>query len=157
MCEGVLEVQVLYVTAEDEKPFGTAVLSVPYSQMIEIPGILPTDSWRVCENIDQLSISMSDSHSVEIRSVLMFGACVMQQCSIDNIVGITGEAYAPEEYQKMPGVKIHFVQNGETLWNIAKTNRTTMEEIRQLNDLNAEEVTAGQKLLLVKNMMESMI
>lgn len=157
LCEGVLEVQVLYVTAEDEKPFGTAVLSVPYSQMIEIPGILPTDSWRVCENIDQLSISMSDSHSVEIRSVLMFGACVMQQCSIDNIVGITGEAYAPEEYQKMPGVKIHFVQNGETLWNIAKTNRTTMEEIRQLNDLNAEEVTAGQKLLLVKNMMESMI
>lgn len=157
LCEGIMEVQVLYVTAEDEKPFGTAVLSVPYSQIMEIPGMLDTDSWRVCESIDQLSLSMADSHSVEIRGVLMFGACVMQQCGIDNIVGITGEAYSSEEYQKMPGMKIHFVQNGETLWNIAKTNRTTMGEIMKLNDLTAQEVMTGQKLLLVKNMMESVI
>lgn len=156
LCEGVLEVQLLYVTADDEKPFGTAVLSVPYSQVIEISGMAPSDSWRVCENIDQLSLSMSDSHGVEIRGVLMFGACVMQQCTVDNIVGITGEAYEPAEYQKMPGVKIHFVQNKETLWDIAKTNRTTMEEIRQLNDLNTEEVVVGQKLLLVKNVTEAM-
>lgn len=157
LCEGIMEVQVLYVTAEDEKPFGTAVLSVPYSQVMEIPGMLDTDSWRVCESIDQLSLSMADSHSVEIRGVLMFGACVMQQCGIDNIVGITGEAYSSEEYQKMPGMKIHFVQNGETLWNIAKMNRTTMGEIMKLNDLTAQEVMTGQKLLLVKNMMESVI
>ena len=50
---------------------------------------------------------------------------------------------------------IHFVQPQETLWSIAKENRATMEEIKKLNDLSLDEVTTGQKLLLMKSNMEN--
>ena len=55
-----------------------------------------------------------------------------------------------EDYKKRPSMRIHFVQTGETLWEIAKENRSTMEEIRKMNELTAEEVDPGQRLLLLK-------
>ena len=55
-----------------------------------------------------------------------------------------------ELYKKRPGMCIHFVQPGETLWKIAKNHYTTTEEIKKLNELSCDEVAAGQKLLLLK-------
>ena len=52
---------------------------------------------------------------------------------------------------------IHFVQPKESLWEIAKENRTTMEEIKKMNELVVEEVVPGQKLLLIKPALDTLI
>ena len=155
LCEGMLEVQILFVTANDRQPFGSANISIPYSQLIEIPDIRKEDTWKVCETIDQIFITMPDSVSMEVRSTINLTACVMQQCEIENITAVTEENYDMEAYKNLPGMMIHFVQPQETLWSIAKENRITMEEIKKLNDLPLDEVTTGQKLLLMKANMEN--
>ena len=155
LCEGMLEVQILFVTANDRQPFGSANISIPYSQLIEIPDIRKEDTWKVCETIDQVFITMPDSASMEVRSTINLTACVMQQCTLENITAVTDENYDMEAYKNLPGMMIHFVQPQETLWSIAKKNRTTMEEIKKLNDLSLDEVTIGQKLLLMKANMEN--
>ena len=152
LCEGTLEVQVLYVTINDRRPFGSSVVSIPYSQLIEVPQMGKEDRWNVQEGIEQLNISMADGNHLEIRGRLKFDACVLQQCSLRNVVKIESQPYNPEAFQKMPGMRIHFVQQGESLWQIAKENRTTMEEILKCNELQEEEISPGQKLLLVKAM-----
>ena len=157
LCEGNLEVQVLYVTSSDGSPFGTVMVSVPYSQLIEIPEIQKEDLWKINEVPEQIFISMPDSNLIEVRGTIHFNCCVMEQCRRDNITGITSENYDGEEYKKRPGMTIHFVQPGETLWEIAKKKRTTMEEIKKINDLNMEEVTPGQKMVLIKNTSEFML
>lgn len=157
LCEGTLEVQILYVTASDRRPFGNVSILIPYSQLIEIPEIQKEDVWKVNEKIDQIFITMTDSNQVEARGVLVFDACVMQQCNLNNIIAVTAEPYDMEEYKKRPGMCIHFVQPRETLWKIAKENRTTTEEIMKLNDLSLEEVAPGQKLLLLKNISEPLL
>lgn len=81
----------------------------------------------------------------------------MQQCSLDNVTGITAEAYDLEEYKNLPGMTIHFVQPHETLWGIAKANRTTAEEIKKMNELSLDEVVPGQKLLLLKTTSEQLV
>jgi LysM repeat protein len=60
------------------------------------------------------------------------------------------EDYDMEVYKRQPGMRIHFVQPGETLWELAKENRSTIEEIRKRNELTTEEIVPGQKLLLLK-------
>lgn len=50
----------------------------------------------------------------------------------------------------MPGIIGYIVKNGDTLWNIAKQFYTTVEDIKEMNDIN-EEVKQGQKLLIVKH------
>ena len=150
LCEGNLEVQVLYVTASDAKPFGNTAVVISYSQLIEIPEMNKEDRWNVTEKIDQISIAMADGGQVEVRANLSFEACVMEQCTLNNIKDITVEEYDMEACKKQPGMNIHFVQPGETLWELAKKNRSTMDEIRKMNELTAEEVVPGQKLLLLK-------
>ena len=51
---------------------------------------------------------------------------------------------------------IHFVQPKETLWELAKAYWTTTEEIKKVNELSSEEVAVGQKILLMKNSMETL-
>jgi len=150
LCEGTLEVQVLYITARDSQPFGNTVISIPYSQMIEIPEMSRDDRVCVTQKVDQIFITMPDGSQMEVRGTLAFEVCVMQQCRLNNVTEITAEEYDLEEYKKRPGMCIHFVQPGENLWQIAKQNRTTAEAIKKLNDLSHEELLPGQKLLLLK-------
>lgn len=157
LCEGMLEVQILFVTANDRQPFGSANIAVPYSQLIEIPEIQKDDTWKVCETIDQIFITMPDSNTMEVRSTINLTTCVMQQCNQDNITGITAEPYDVEAYKNLPGMTIHFVQPNETLWGIAKANRTTTDEIKKINELPLDEVTPGQKLLLLKTTSDQLI
>ena len=46
---------------------------------------------------------------------------------------------------------IYFVQKGDTLWNIAKRYKTTVEDILNDNDIpDPDNINVGQKIRLVK-------
>lgn len=154
--ESVLEVQVLYITDNDSQPFGSAFVSIPCSQIIEIPNIQKEDRWSVQEQLEQIMITMPEGNQIEVRGVIALNACVMEVCSLWNITEAEKEAYDPEELKNRPGMRIHFVQPGETLWSIAKENCTTVEEIRKVNELTADEAVQGQKLLLIKRTGETL-
>ena len=156
LCEGTLGVQVLYVTSNDKEPFGCMDIEIPYSQLVDIPGISNKDHWEVTETIDQIFVTMQDGRTVDVKANLNFSACVMEQCSLENITEIICENYDMEEYKKRPGMVIHFVQPKETLWELAKAYWTTTEEIKEMNELSSEEVAVGQKLLLMKKSMETL-
>lgn len=50
----------------------------------------------------------------------------------------------------MPGVVGYRVQPEDTLWDIAKKFYTTMDSIRELNDLSQDEPEPYDTLLIVK-------
>ena len=52
---------------------------------------------------------------------------------------------------KRPGAVIYVVQEGDTLWNIAKKYRTTEERILMVNEIeNPDRLYPGQKLLILR-------
>ena len=55
-----------------------------------------------------------------------------------------------ERVRGLPGMVIHVVQPEETLWDIAKNHGCTCESVRKLNELKDDNLKAGSKLLLVK-------
>ena len=50
----------------------------------------------------------------------------------------------------MPGIVGYQVQQGDTLWDIAKKFYTTIENIMELNGLESEEVKPLDSLILMK-------
>ena len=155
LCEGTLEVEVLYVCADDKQPLGSIEVQVPYSQLIEIPEMEKEDVWKAFETLEQLFVSMQEDNQVEVRGIIGFQACVMQQCQMDNITEFEVGNYDMETLKKCPMMKIYFVQQGESMWDIAKRHRSTVEDIKKINELTKEEVSAGQKLLLLKSAVET--
>lgn len=54
------------------------------------------------------------------------------------------------ETEKCPSIIIYFVQKGDTLWNIAKRYKTTVDRIVSDNDLNGENISVGQQLKIIR-------
>ena len=63
---------------------------------------------------------------------------------------LTEEPLDMERIKQMPGMVIHIVQPGETLWDISKSHATACEAVMELNGLKEEGLKTGQKILLVK-------
>ena len=55
-----------------------------------------------------------------------------------------------EELQRQPGITGYIVREGDSLWEIAKANHTTISQLMDTNDLKSEEIQKGDKLLIVK-------
>lgn len=56
--------------------------------------------------------------------------------------------------EEMPSLVIYLVKDGDTLWNIAKRYRTTVEDILNVNHIeNANKISIGQKLFIPRYSM----
>ena len=64
-----------------------------------------------------------------------------------NIVGAVAQDECEAPPRRSP-LTIYFAADGEPLWEIAKRYRTTVEAVRQENELAADAATAGQMLLI---------
>lgn len=145
--ESMLEVQVLYQTADLVTGFAATELLIPCSQVIEVVGMQKEDIWNLSPQPEQLFITY-DEDSVKVQGILNLSVCVLEQCKGQNITGIQMEEEDLKGRKNRPGMLVHFVQPGETLWDIAKEHRSSMEVLKAENELGEGEVQAGQKLLL---------
>ena len=50
--------------------------------------------------------------------------------------------------QPTPEVTTYIVQSGDTLWSIARANNTTVDKIKQINNLTSNLLSVGQQLIL---------
>ena len=56
-----------------------------------------------------------------------------------------------EKMASLPGIAIYMVREGESLWDIGKRYYVPVSVIKKCNDLTSDEVKAGDKILIVKN------
>lgn len=150
LVQGVLELRILYIVSDDEMPFYAAEAAVPFSHVVEAPGISPDCRCYLRTDLEQLSTTMADSSVVEVKAVLNLGAIVLSVREEELIREIRAEELDPEELQNMPGIVCYLVQPQDTLWDIAKRFYTTPEEIQRVNHLGTQEVKPMDSLLLIK-------
>lgn len=151
LAEGVLELRILYIVSDDEMPFYAAETAVPFSHVVEAPGITKDCRYHLRTDLEQLSTTMIDSNEIEIKAVIDLNAVVLKCRDEEIIEEIREEELDMEELQNMPGIVCYLVQPGDTLWDIAKQFYTTTEEIRELNGLASDEIHPMDSLILVKN------
>ena len=63
---------------------------------------------------------------------------------------IKEESLDMEELQNCPGLVGYIAKAGDSLWQIAKENHTTIADIMETNQRKAETLTPGEKILIVK-------
>jgi LysM repeat protein len=60
----------------------------------------------------------------------------------------------PLDYSKLevlPGIVGYVVKNDDTLWKLAKKYYTTVDKIKETNELSNDFIKVGDTLLIVKN------
>ena len=147
---GNVMLSVLYVTAEDDVPFDSMKTKIPFTSNVEIPEA--DDDCRIfvrCQ-VDQIELSMNTTDQLEVKLGLSVHTMVLCKPNIDRVSEIEVSDLDMRRLQELPGMVGYIVQNGDSLWEIAKENHTTVEKIQELNQLSGSEIHKGQKLVILK-------
>lgn len=150
--EGVLEVQMLYLTSDDTQPIQSSVENLPFYFLIEAPGI---DGDTVCQlnpGLEQLSAVMMGGGSIEVKATISLDLLALQPVCVQIITGASEAPMDLNNLQKLPGIVGYIVQPGDSLWKIAKKFHTTIDTIMAANGLTEKTVKPGDRLILVKEL-----
>lgn len=154
--EGSLEVQVLYLTDDDKAPIRSVKAILPFQTTAEAKGIQSRSVCQIQGGLEQMTAVMMGGDTVEIKAVVSLDLLVLQPVEIPVITSIREKPVDLKRLQDMPGIVGYIVQPGDTLWGIAKDFHTTQGTIKDINGLSKEEVTAGDRLILIKEIAGSL-
>lgn len=152
--EGVIEVNLLYISEDDSRPLFSLKGIIPFSQMIELKGMKPGSNYDVKPSIDQLSVMMLDSEEIEVKAVVNLNTIVFDAITEAIITDIEVANLDIEKLQAMPGIVGYVVKNNDSLWKIAKKYYTTVDNIMGINDLTDDRIKEGDKLIIMKTIGE---
>lgn len=150
--EGVVNVDILYITENDARPLAVAKGTIPFTHTIEIKGIHPEDDYELQTALNQISVIMLDSQEIEAKVVLELCAFVFTHKERQIITKIAENPLDLEKLQNMPGLVGLIADRNMDLWNIAKEYNTTVESIMDLNQLESDHISTGDHLLIMKEM-----
>ncbi|MCD8197669.1 MAG: DUF3794 domain-containing protein [Lachnospiraceae bacterium] len=152
LIQGMLELWVLYAAEDDSQPLACAARSFPFEHTVELPDAGISEEAQIRLGIDQLTVSMLDAKELEMKAAIQVQtllSCPKELCLVEDLEEGPLDA---ERIRKLPGMVIHIVQPGESLWEIAKSHAAACHDVAELNGLGDGEPEPGSKLLLVKGM-----
>ena len=150
LLQGSVQVRVMYITGEDEAPYGSTQAQIPYQYTLEVPDIAPEDMGKVRAEVEQLQVPMLDGEEMDVKAILSFSTVVFKSVPVELITQVSVSELDSGRMSSLPGMVIYMVKEGDNLWNIGKKYYVPVEGLRQLNALDSDEVKPGQKLLIVK-------
>lgn len=153
LVEGVVSVQLLYVTADDAMPYASMKGQIPFRQLVEVPDMEADAEYMIQADVEQLQAMMSDSEEVEIKGSINLHVLVLGHEAIQVIKDVTVEEPDYERLSDIPGMTGYIAKEGDTLWDIAKEYSTTVEILRQMNDFHETNVKRGDKFLIMKQVV----
>lgn len=151
--EGIIEVDILYVTNKDETPLYCYSTVIPFRQAIDTKGV---DSDKkllltIDSGIEHIGVNMLSDSEVELRCVINFDLLVREERKLGIIFDVDFTPIDEEVIDSIASMTIYVVQKGDTLWNIAKKYNTSIDDIVMVNDIeNPDRIYPGQRLLILK-------
>ncbi len=149
--QGVAVANVLYITKNDEEPIASHMWYVPFTQAIEAKGCNENMDVNTTLKVMETSTNILNDRELELKTVIMFNNEVLEIKHQRVIEDAVMYEMTKEEIEDIPSVVIHFVTQGETLWDLAKKYNTEIDDIVEMNNINNTDIIKkGEKLIIMK-------
>jgi LysM repeat protein len=150
LAEGTVAVELLYITTDDHMPVGVIREIFPFRQMVEIPEMTSQVRVELEGGMEQLAAIMLDQEHIEVKALVHLDLMAFAEITISNIASVEEEALDMEKLKERPGLTGYIAREGDALWDIAKENHTTVADIMNTNNRKEEQLAAGERILIVK-------
>lgn len=151
LVEGVLRVNVLYVTGSDADPVCGFSGDIPFEHTLETVGSREGMSAFVTAAPQHIGFNMLSQREVEIRGMLSVNCVVNEDVAFTAVTGAEAGPLPAGLLDRLPSITVYIVKKGDTLWKLAKRFNTTVKDIAAVNDLEDPDlIFPGQKLMILK-------
>ncbi|MBR4084175.1 MAG: DUF3794 domain-containing protein [Lachnospiraceae bacterium] len=147
---GSIPIQVLYISGDDRKPYDALRTQIPYKYEMEINGIHTEDVLDVQAALEQMQVTILDGEELDVKAVPSFTVTVFQQDKKKLVSDVVTAPLDTKKLSNLPGMAIYTVKPGDSLWSIGKKYYISVDRLRKMNELNADDLQVGQKLLIIK-------
>ena len=148
--EGVIVIKCLYVTSDDKMPYSSLEQAIPFTYLLEAKGANKDTISGIRVTLEQLAVSMQDARELEAKIALDVAGILFEEFEEQLVTDIRVTEPDKAMRRKQPGMVVHVVSDGDTLWQIGKKYYMAVQRIKEMNALSGEEIKSGEKLLLVK-------
>ncbi len=148
---GEWEIEVLYVTEEEDAPFACGRITTPFQGEMEAGRIRPGDYIDADASMYRLQCALGDSGRLLLRGEIMVALMAFHRETILLPDDVTEKEPDMDALQEQPGMIGYVVQEDDRLWDIAKKFHTTKQELMETNGLEQEGLRKGQKILVMKH------
>lgn len=148
--EGSLEVQIIYMGADEQSPIHVwnDVLSIQCS--IETNGAdIEEGSFELTPYLSQLNVVVTGASEAEIKAVVTFDTLATRRIECEVVEAVNREVLTEEAWEKIPGICGYIVQEQDDIWELAKSFQTSPDHIRAFNGISGQPA-AGERLLVIK-------
>lgn len=150
LAEGILTVEILYLTNDESMPVASKRAYIPFSQMIEMRKASGPLHIQMDGEIEQATAVLSDSRTIDMKFVISLNLLAFEQQEKQVITEIEEEELDLAALQQSPGIVGYIAREGDRLFGIAKAHHTTTGNLMEINHLTSEAVKPGEKLLIIK-------
>ncbi len=98
--------------------------------------------------VDSISHSIEPGNEISIRCHVDFNLTLHDFQKINVLRQAIVDTDAPVDMHSAPSVVVKRINQGDTLWKLAKQYRTTVDEIMSANRLVTEDLTAGEMIAI---------
>ncbi len=149
--EGYIDTNVLYMADNEEMQVYSFNQEVPFRHYVEMEGLEENMEADIKLDIDNIDYSAINSKQIETKFNLHAHSEVNKEYEMKVLVNLEDLGEVSEDDNRA-SITIYFVQDNDSLWDIAKRYNTTVNEILETNDIaETEEIKSGDKIIIQKN------
>lgn len=148
--EGVLELEIIYRSAEGVHSFNSFTQEIPFRHYVNIEGVNEDMQAKAQLHIEEIKYNVINGGQVDVKVNVGASLDVYRKKFVEIITNIE-ELNQVVDNSTRPSLTIYFIQPEDTLWKIAKKYNTTVDRILETNSLEAAgDVKAGEHIIIEK-------
>lgn len=147
--EGSVIFNLICIPTDKKKPTFSIKQEVPFRNSMEIPGLQPQ---MIADNdlmLKEVWFEKINNRQIEVNAGILLNTTVSNEEKHQLVRSVSFQEGLPEA-RNHAGIILYIARTGDNIWKIAKKYRTTIDDIRKVNDLEVgKEIKPGTKLLIV--------
>lgn len=151
LVEGVVVVDGIFISSDDDKPFDKFNGELEFKHFVEIPRMDIQSEYKIDCRLEQISVNMAGEGDVEVKALISLQILAYDITLSQVILDLTKEAYDSENAKQIPGITGYVANEEESLWDIAKKYMTTVDSLKEINNITSDVIKPKDTLIIVKS------
>ena len=152
--EGVILADLLLITDEDYHPLYGTTQILPFSYLVEARKMEEKDFFEMEACLEQIQGNLLDGDEMEIKAVVSLDMIAFAAGEAKVLTGVTEKPLDYEKMKQIPGIGVYIAEKEEPVWNVARAYFSTVDLIRQMNQIEGTTLKKGQRILVTKKVRE---